>query len=58
MLLDYTRCGDESGQCVRLSDMCNGKMDCVNNWDESVDQCVTETAQNLFVAQSSYFHVL
>ena len=50
---DFTRCGTESGQCIHMSDMCNGIRDCVNNWDEAVEQCVNDTEQGLFVSESA-----
>ena len=41
-VLGYVRCGSESGQCIRLVDMCNGMNDCLNGWDEKVSTCLSE----------------
>ena len=43
--VDFTRCGDESSQCIKVSDVCDNIMDCVNGWDEDVERC-EDTTEN------------
>ena len=49
-MLDFTRCGDDSAQCIKLSDKCDGVNDCANGWDESSEQCVDSAIQSFFVS--------
>ena len=48
--LEYTRCGNESAQCIRMVDRCNGLQDCVNAWDEDISTCYHEEHQQLFAS--------
>ena len=40
--LGYTRCGDDSAQCISEDSQCNGVNDCLNGWDEQMSLCLTE----------------
>ena len=44
--LDYTRCGNESAQCITVASLCDGLQDCVNGWDESAESCVPLTVRS------------
>ena len=48
MFLAYRRCGDDSAQCIKVTSTCDGINDCVNEWDEALTTCYTETEQLLF----------
>ena len=49
-ITDYTRCGNDSNQCVKIADICNFVVDCLNGWDETAEQCVSEVQRQMFVA--------
>ena len=48
MRIGFTRCGDESAQCIKVTSMCDGINDCLNEWDEALTTCFTEREQLLF----------
>ena len=50
----YVRCGNESGQCIRVINRCNGVKDCVNGWDEDINTCFSEKIQTLFTFNSQH----
>ena len=50
-VVDFTRCGDESAQCIKISDKCDGVNDCVNEWDESISTCVDPSVESFFVSE-------
>ena len=49
---EYIRCGNDSGQCLRVIDRCNNIVDCINGWDEDINTCYSETEQSFFVHNS------
>ena len=49
-IIDFTRCGDESAQCIRISDKCDGVNDFVNEWDERKSTCVDPLTETFFVS--------
>ena len=51
-LLDYTRCGNESAQCIHSASLCNGVQDCVNGWDEDIFKCTTAFERERFIPLS------
>ena len=52
--LDYMRCGNESGQCIRKVDLCDQIFDCENEWDELETTCVRESFRQTFVTRRMY----
>ena len=54
MFVAYTRCGNDSGQCVRIVDRCNDITDCENGWDELESNCWTAKDRQLFVNDCTY----
>ena len=55
--LDYTRCGNESAQCITVVSLCDGLQDCVNGWDESAESCVPLTVRAHFT-ECNIFHTI
>ena len=55
-IVDYTRCGDGSGQCIKVVSKCDGIQDCVNGWDEAEELCTFAQERQRFV-QSGKFAV-
>ena len=52
---DYTRCGNDSNQCVKIADICNSVVDCRNGWDETAEQCVSEVQRQMFVTEGEIY---
>ena len=51
---EYVRCGNESGQCILLTDRCNRIQDCVNGWDENDTLCHSQFEQENFITSGKY----
>ena len=51
-IIAYIRCGNESGQCIRVIDQCNGIKDCLNGRDEDLNTCFSVKEQSFFVERS------
>ena len=52
---DFTRCGSNSGQCVRVTDVCDNIVDCVNEWDESSAICDFSSSNDIDSGNISIF---
>ena len=52
-ILDYTRCGNESGQCIKVVSKCDGILDCINGWDEEEERCTPALERERFVQTGS-----
>ena len=50
--IEHIRCGNDSGQCIRIIDRCNHVNDCSNGWDEEETLCYNELERTNFVAES------
>ena len=57
MFKGYVRCGNESGQCIRSINRCNGVIDCTNGWDEEKTTCFSEKEQIFFTSNSNFSFV-
>ena len=58
MFKGYVRCGNESGQCIRSINRCNGVIDCTNGWDEEKTTCFSEKEQIFFTSNSIFLTIL
>ena len=50
--IGFMRCGTESAQCISTLSFCDGINDCVNGWDETLDNCYSAEEQLRFADDS------
>ena len=58
-MIDYIRCGNESGQCIRARDKCDGvAANCLNGWDESETTCSSSYRSHYATDHGTYTPII